>query len=89
MSPEATRDSATAPGSMRPERPALPQITVPIGKPPAEPGPAASAAQRPGGTASAPGVSDAVARCEARTSEAQRRRCRAELARQGQLGQRR
>lgn len=87
MSPEALRDSATAPGELRPVRPALPLVTLPLGQPqadatPPEPRPAPAPAGPAGPAASVPGVSDAVARCEARPSLAERRRCRRELAQQ-------
>jgi hypothetical protein len=82
-SPEAVRDSATALGSLRPERAALPQVTVRMGLPPAA-APAASVpgALPPNPAASAGGISDAVARCEAKTSTLERRACRRQLAQQ-------
>jgi hypothetical protein len=82
LSPEALRDSATAPGSLRPERPALPQVSVPLGVPPPEPTASAPGALRPNPAASAGGMSDAVARCEAKTSALERRQCRRQLAHQ-------
>jgi len=82
MSPEALRDSATAPGSLRPERPALPQLTWPVGVPPPEPTASAPGALPPNPAASAGGISDAVARCEAKTSALERRQCRRQLAHQ-------
>jgi hypothetical protein len=82
MSPESLRDSGTAPGSLRPERPALPQVTVPMGVPPPEPTASAPGALPPNPAASAGGISDAVARCEAQTSALERRQCRRQLARQ-------
>ena len=82
MSPEALRDSATAPGSLRPERPALPQVTVAVGVPPTEPAASAPGALPPNPAASAGGISDAVARCEAKTSALERRQCRRQLAHQ-------
>ncbi|MDH4389874.1 MAG: hypothetical protein QE285_00455 [Aquabacterium sp.] len=80
LSPDAERDSATAPGSLRPERAALPQLTVPVGKPPAQAAAAAAGALPPKPSASAGGVSDAVARCEATTSTVERKACRRQLA---------
>ena len=42
LSPTETRNSATPPGDLRPERPVTPQIRIPFGKapPPASPAPA-------------------------------------------------
>lgn len=82
MSPEALRDSATAPGSLRPERPALPQVSVPVGVPPPEPTASSPGVLPPNPAASAGGLSDAVARCEAKTSALERRQCRRHLAHQ-------
>ncbi len=85
MSPEALRDSATAPGSLRPERPALPQVSVPVGVPPPEPTASSPGVLPPNPAASAGGISDAVARCEAKTSALERRQCRRQLAQQSPL----
>lgn len=86
MTPEARRDSATAPGSLRPERPTVPQLGVPIQAPPTAPPPSLPASSPgaipPGPAASAGGVSDAVARCEAKTSAVERAQCRRDLAQQ-------
>ena len=82
LSPTALRDSATAPGSLRPERPALPQVSVPMGVPPPEPAPSSPGALPPNLAASAGGTSDAVARCEAKLSALERRQCRRQLAQQ-------
>jgi hypothetical protein len=46
------------------------------------PAPVASADSPPGPAASAGGISDAVARCEAETSALERRTCRRQLAQQ-------
>ena len=80
LSPEAERDSATAPGSLRPERAALPQLTGPVGTPPAKAAASAPGALPPNPAASAGGISDAVARCEATTSTLERKACRRQLA---------
>lgn len=81
-SPEAVRDSATAPGSLWPERAALPQLTVPMGTPPAAPAASTPGALPANPAASAGGISNAVARCEAKTSTLERRACRRQLAQQ-------
>ena len=80
LSPDAERDSATAPGSLRPERAALPQLTVPVGTPPARAAASAPGALPPNPSASAGGISDAVARYEATTSAQERKACRRQLA---------
>jgi hypothetical protein len=80
LSPEAERDSATAPGSLRPERAALPQLTVPVGTPPARAAASAPGVLPPSLAASAGGISDAVARCEATTNAQERKACRRQLA---------
>jgi len=82
MTPEAKRDSATAPGTLRPERPTVPQLTVPMQVPPPPPASAPAGALPPNPAASAGGVSDAVARCEAKTSAVERAQCRRDLAQQ-------
>jgi hypothetical protein len=84
LSPQQQRETATMPGELRPERPTVPQINVPLGKGAADPAPnpqpkAASGPQ----AASAAGVNDAVARCEAEKDKNVRARCRARLAREG------
>jgi len=68
MTPAETRDSAAAPGQLRPERPVLPQVSIPLGKMP--PRPAARA-----GSASTGAVHDATARCMALESEPERAKC--------------
>ncbi len=85
MSPEALRDSAMAPGSMRPERAALPQLTVPLGVPAREPAASAPGVLPPNPAASAGGISEAVARCEAKTSALERQQCRRQLAHQSPI----
>jgi hypothetical protein len=81
MTPEQKRDSATVPGDLRPERPVTPQINMSFGKIP----PASPSAARPvprSAAASATGVNDAAARCEAQDSDSLRASCRAKLARE-------
>lgn len=80
QTPVERRDSATEPGDLRPERPVVPQVTIPLGKgspvapkPPTRPG-------RRSQAASAAGIDDAVARCEAQSDARQRADCRAALA---------
>lgn len=88
QTPQSKRDSATAPGTLRPERPAVPQMTVPLQIPP-PPASAPAAAIPPNPAASAGGVSDAVARCEAKTSAVERAQCRRDLAQQATPADRR
>ena len=82
LTPAEKRDSATAPGDLRPERRVTPQISVPLGRrQPIEseaPGRARTRASPPAPN----GVDDAVARCEAQRGEQVRAKCRDELARQ-------
>jgi hypothetical protein len=80
LSPNELRDSATAPGDLRPEDPVRPQISIPFGKKPAlAPEPRA---QRRTGSASATagGIDDASARCEAEADTQARLACRGKLA---------
>ena len=81
LTPHESRDSATQPGDLRPERPVTPQISIPLGKtpPPATP-PNPNAARRK--LTPAAGVEDAVARCEAQIGEQVRAKCRDRLARE-------
>ena len=82
LTPVESRDSATQPGDVRPERPVTPQISIPLGKtPPAArtPEPIGVKRNRP---ADAAGVDDAVARCEAQVGEQVRAKCRDRLARE-------
>jgi hypothetical protein len=82
MTPEQLRDSATPPGDLRPERPVTPQISLPFGKPPPSASPTAEARPVPrSAAASATGVDDAAARCEAQDTDSLRAACRAKLAR--------
>jgi hypothetical protein len=82
LTPQQSRESATAPGDLRPEHATVPQINLPFGKkaalPKQEPKPA-----RGGNAASAAGIGDAVARCEAESDQQIRAACRARLAREG------
>ena len=72
---------AAAPPGLRPERPVVPQINIPLGRKPPNPAPAASQAPR-NGAATPPGqIGDTAARCEALTSDQERAACRKRLAR--------
>jgi len=71
--PDEKRNSATAPGDMRPERPVVQQIRIPLGKTPPKP---TAAAAKPAPAASG-GIDDMAARCEALSSPAARAQCRA------------
>ena len=82
LTPLEMRDNATQPGELRPENPVTPQIRIPLGKKPPATEPAAP---RPGHAASAGGLEDEVARCEAQAGEQVRAKCRDELARQKRL----
>ena len=79
MSPTATRDSATQPGELRPERPVVPQINIPLGATAHRP--AARTAQRDP-PASTGAVHDATARCKALESESERAKCLTRMARE-------
>jgi hypothetical protein len=78
--PTELRDGALSPGDMRPERPVVPQLTVPLGRTPLPPTGPLPRAPRATGAASSALIDDAAARCEARYSEYERRRCREQLA---------
>jgi hypothetical protein len=83
LTPTEKRHSATVPGDLRPERKVTSQVTIPIGKtPPGSPKVDARAAQRPP-AASAVGVDDGAARCEAETDDAVRAICRDKRAKEG------
>ena len=71
-------DNASAP-DLRPERPVVPQISVPLGRKPPAPGLPASGTNR--GAAPPPGhIGDAAARCESLPSDSERASCRKRLA---------
>lgn len=84
LTPAESRDSATAPGELRPERRVTPQINVPLGR---RTTPADDAEKRPPRASPAPApatgnIDDAAARCEAQRGEQVRAKCRDDLARQ-------
>lgn len=75
LTPEQARQSATAPGELRPERQVAPQIVIPLTKkpqPPTNPNLPRKGKATPSG-----GIDDAVARCEAQSDPQARARCRA------------
>ena len=80
--PQDLRESATAPGDLRPAHAAVPQINIPFGKKQAAAAKLPSSAARSGNAASAGGIDDAVARCEAEVDRHMRATCRARLARE-------
>jgi hypothetical protein len=76
---QRARDLATPPGGARPERPAVPQVNVPLGRDPSASQPRPPRPARAASTV----VDDAVARCEAERDPHVRAACRARLAREG------
>ncbi len=82
LTPEQLRDSATAPGDLRPEHQVRPQISIPLGR--AQPAPLKppSGAVRRATATTTGGIDDAAARCEAESVEQARASCRAALARE-------
>ena len=72
-------DEATAP-DLRPDRPVVPQISVPFGRKPPVPAAAASRAPRSGAVAPPGHIGDAAARCESAPSDLERAACRKRLA---------
>lgn len=72
-------DAAAAP-DLRPDRPVVPQISVPLGRTPPVPSTPASRPPR-SGAAAAPGqIGDGAARCESLPGEVERASCRKRLA---------
>lgn len=80
LTPQQSRESATAPGDLRPDRPVVPQVNVPLGRKPATPVKPQSAASRRREAEPAGGIDDAVARCEAQADRQVRADCRAKLS---------
>ena len=72
-------DEATAP-DLRPDRPVVPQISVPFGRKPPAPAPAASKSPRSGVTPTPGHIGDAAARCESVPDDQERAVCRKRLA---------
>jgi len=81
LTPSESRDSATAPGDLRPERRVTPQITIPLNN--AGQVPAKSVLTPPPRAKPAPsgGIDDAAARCAALADAQAREQCRDKLAR--------
>jgi len=77
LTPAERRDNANAAGSpdVRPDRPVVPQISIPFGKnpPPVRP---SSSAPRAATRAPSGGVADAAARCDSEPSDEERAACR-------------
>ena len=88
LTPAESRNSASPPGELRPERPVTPQISVPLGKTPPASVKSQSRALRRGKAASAAGgIDDAAARCEALSDEQVRAQCRDSRAREARRRQ--
>ncbi len=81
MTPAEKRDSATAPGGVRPEEPVVPQISIPLGKTPPAPTLSKAQQQRHDKAAAMGGVDDSVARCKAAATPAERDACLTRLGR--------
>ena len=77
LTPTEKRETATLPGELRPEGPATPQLSIPLGNTTAKPN---SPTATRGKNDSTGGVNDAVARCHAEADEAARAKCRDRLA---------
>jgi hypothetical protein len=83
LTPQLARESATAPGDLRPEHATVPQINIPFGKTQGAAPKPQSNAPRNSNAASAGGIDDAVARCEAESDAQLRAACRIRLAHEG------
>ncbi len=79
LTPAESRDSATAPGDLRPERRVTPQISIPLNK--SGQVPAKSLVTPPPRAKTAPsgGIEDAAARCAALADAQARDQCHAKL----------
>ena len=80
--PAQMRDSAFPPDELQPQGPVIPQLSFPLGKKASGQAQPMVLPSRPAAAASAGGIDDAVARCEAQVSEQARASCRARLARE-------
>ncbi|MGK2898266.1 MAG: hypothetical protein ACSLE9_06225 [Burkholderiaceae bacterium] len=78
--PAETAARAAAPGDLRPERPVVPQVSIPLGKKTPPTTKRETRAMRNGTAAASGGVHDAAARCEALADAEERVSCRAGLA---------
>ena len=83
MTPEQKRDSGSPPltSNAQPDHPVTPQITIPLARKPAATGARQRNARRSDLPASAGGVDDAVAQCDASVDKSARESCREGLAR--------
>jgi len=80
LTPDEKRETATVPGDLRPEGPATPQLSIPLGKTADKP---TSPTAKRGKTGSAAGgINDAVARCNAEVDDNERAKCRDRAAQQ-------
>lgn len=82
--PAVRRDGGTERRDLRPERPVVPQIVIPLGKRAtvaADGKPAAPGQSNPAAAATANGIDDGAARCEAQADAPARAACRDALAR--------
>lgn len=78
--PAETAARAAAPGDLRPERPVVPQVSIPLGKKTPPTTKRETRAMRNGTAAASGGVHDAAARCGALADAEERASCRAGLA---------
>jgi hypothetical protein len=76
LTPEEKRDSNAQPDDLKVDRAVAPQLTIPFGKTPPSPAKGDARAARRSPAASAVGVDDGVARCEAEADDATRAICR-------------
>ena len=82
LTPTEMRENASPPGDLRPEHPVVPQISIPLGKtahPRVKAEPRAVPRSK---AASAGGVDDAAARCEAQSDEQASAKCLGKLSRE-------
>ncbi len=86
LTPAQSRERATPPGELRPERPVTRQIHIPFGKAPPAPMKPLRRAVRAGPATATGGIDDAAARCEARRDAQARAKCRDQLAHEGARG---
>jgi hypothetical protein len=88
LTPDEKRASATAPGTLRPERPALPQVEVPLERVAgAEVRTVVQTPRREAAARAASGrISDGAARCGAQKDPAVREDCREDLRARRALG---
>lgn len=82
--PAETAARAAAPGDLRPERPVVPQVSIPLSKKTHPTTKRETRAMRNGTTAASGGVHDAAARCKALADAEERASCRAGLAKDAQ-----